>query len=384
MLDSLLIARMLNIFIIICIILYQYTQQERINCAVHGTCPREEDYGVTQVIDAKHVTETNRLLRNMVEYFKRLRSNPKTPVWMHVLLDDCKNEDANCAFWSLVGECDKSPGYMKVSCAAVCQSCDQLSRPTRCPVDPNASRLSVWKPGSVNEFFQNMTTLKDNQKYEPVVLSRPTYINNDTEKTASYKVGSWLLYFDNFLSDKEADKLISIATSQGFQPNKEAMGSDYVGNEARTGTQTWLTEESSNDAVVKKLMTRIEKLTHIPNKNAEYIQVLRYESPQLHKLHHDYIYNQIERQPGARIFTIFLYLSNVEEGGETDFPRLKIAVKPKKGRALIFPSVLDEEPDKKDGYMYHQASVVKKGVKYAANIWIHQRDFKNPNKNNCH
>jgi hypothetical protein len=34
---------------------------------------------------------------------------------------------------------------------------------------------------------------------------------------------------------------------------------------------------------------------------------------------------------GPRILTFFLYLSDVEEGGETSFPYLDIAIKPKKG-----------------------------------------------------
>jgi len=42
-------------------------------------------------------------------------------------------------------------------------------------------------------------------------------------------------------------------------------------------------------------------------------------------------------------------------------------VQPKRGRALIWPSVKDEAPDEKDGRTMHQALPVKKGVKYGAN-----------------
>jgi hypothetical protein len=34
-----------------------------------------------------------------------------------------------------------------------------------------------------------------------------------------------------------------------------------------------------------------------------------------------------------------MYLSDVDAGGGTDFPRLGITVMPKKGRALLWPSV---------------------------------------------
>lgn len=39
-----------------------------------------------------------------------------------------------------------------------------------------------------------------------------------------------------------------------------------------------------------------------------------------------------------RFLVLFLYLNNVEVGGQTNFPRLDYAVSPKRGRILIFPS----------------------------------------------
>ena len=56
---------------------------------------------------------------------------------------------------------------------------------------------------------------------------------------------------------------------------------------------------------------------------------------------------------------------------------------PKRGRALIWPSVLDEDPSAKDPRTDHQALPVEAGVKYGANAWLHLRDFKTPHKNNC-
>jgi prolyl 4-hydroxylase len=108
--------------------------------------------------------------------------------------------------------------------------------------------------------------------------------------------------------------------------------------------------------------------------------------------------------------TVFLYLNEVEEGGGTEFPKLGLTVYPKRGRALIWPSVKDEDPDQPDPRTDHGALPVLKGVKYGktvlsqtrrqeretdsnvrftpfrctgANAWIHQRDFKNPFKRGC-
>jgi hypothetical protein len=52
----------------------------------------------------------------------------------------------------------------------------------------------------------------------------------------------------------------------------------------------------------------------------------------------------------------------VEEGGETYFNKLDLAVKPKKGRALVWPSVLDENPEYWDKRMYVYLTAPTVGV----------------------
>jgi prolyl 4-hydroxylase len=104
---------------------------------------------------------------------------------------------------------------------------------------------------------------------------------------------------------------------------------------------------------------------------------------QYYSTHHDLIHHHINRQQGFRIFTLYFYLSNVEEGGGTHFPQMNITVTPKKGRAVLWPSVHDHDPNLKDERTEHGALPVIKGVKYGANAWIHQRDFKGPNLVGC-
>jgi len=81
--------------------------------------------------------------------------------------------------------------------------------------------------------------------------------------------------------------------------------------------------------------------------------------------------------------TLFLYLNDVEAGGGTDFPQLGLTVLPKRGSALLWPSVLDADPDSKDPRTEHQALPVEAGTKYGANAWVHQRSFKEPYKKAC-
>ena len=60
---------------------------------------------------------------------------------------------------------------------------------------------------------------------------------------------------------------------------------------------------------------------------------------------------------GPRILTFFLYLSDVEEGGETAFPMLGISVKPKKGKALLWPSVIDSDLLQYEARTLHEVSL---------------------------
>jgi prolyl 4-hydroxylase len=86
---------------------------------------------------------------------------------------------------------------------------------------------------------------------------------------------------------------------------------------------------------------------------------------------------------GPRILTFYLYLSDVEEGGETAFPSLGIKVKPKKGKAVLWPSTLNDNLEEMDRRTMHEAMPVIKGVKYGANAWIHLYNYRVPNLWGC-
>lgn len=78
------------------------------------------------------------------------------------------------------------------------------------------------------------------------------------------------------------------------------------------------------------------------------------------------------------MYTFFLYLSDVDEGGGTRFPRLNLTVTPAIGRALIWPSVRDDDVNVADMRTEHEALAVVAGEKYAANFWVHMREFQRP------
>ena len=76
------------------------------------------------------------------------------------------------------------------------------------------------------------------------------------------------------------------------------------------------------------------------------------------------------KRGGQRLVTTMVYLSDVEAGGTTAFPKLGVEVVPKLGRVAVFYNC---DPGETEGYIpntLHCGSPVIKGVKWAANKWV--------------
>jgi prolyl 4-hydroxylase len=127
------------------------------------------------------------------------------------------------------------------------------------------------------------------------------------------------------------------------------------------------------------MVSRASDILSIDEPNFEDTQLLRYESGQYYKRHNDFIDAHLSLPMGPRILTLYVHLSDNVSGGGTHFPEVNATVLPKAGRAVLWPSVLNEEPRTKDPRSDHEALPVHADssmVKYGANIWVHQQNFK--------
>jgi prolyl 4-hydroxylase len=239
---------------------------------------------------------------------------------------------------------------MLLKCAPACQSCDQLNFETRCPFDKEPA---AWKEGDLNNMFAHIVKEFPNAE---VLSSDP-----------------WVVIVDDFLSDEECTRLIALGGDLGYNLSKDVGGTNFDGtvlsveSKSRTSTNAWCTDGCYEDPISNQVHQKLDDLTMLPRGNGEYLQLLKYEVGQFYGDHHDYIEMDVERPQGVRLLTVFLYLNDVEAGGGTNFPLLDITVMPKKGRVLVWPSVLDHRPNMKDGRTSHQALPVEKGIKYGAN-----------------
>jgi prolyl 4-hydroxylase len=76
---------------------------------------------------------------------------------------------------------------------------------------------------------------------------------------------------------------------------------------------------------------------------------------------------------GQRCWTAMIYLSAVEEGGETHFPNCEFMVPPVEGMILIWNN-LDRQGAPNE-YSLHAARPVSRGVKYVVTKWFRERKW---------
>jgi prolyl 4-hydroxylase len=214
------------------------------------------------------------------------------------------------------------------------------------------------------------------QRFQPNILSQPPE-------------GPWVVTVENVATPEECKHLIALGAKRGYEQSQDVGARKFDGtfhahtSDTRTSSNAWCVEECFEDPTNQNILQTVENITGIPDANSEYWQLLEYEETEFYGHHHDYIPHHKDRSQGVRILTVFVYLNDVEEGGGTHFQHLDITVQPKPGRALIWPSVMDRNPNRKDSRTHHEALPVKKGIKYGANAWFHQRDFKTPYAQKC-
>lgn len=124
---------------------------------------------------------------------------------------------------------------------------------------------------------------------------------------------------------------------------------------------------------------RIEKWTMLPKDYGETFYVLRYDIGQEYKAHTDWFAAGPQGlgflgYPGNRLATVIVYLTDVEEGGETLFPTIGLKIRPQRGTALLFWNRMPDgtlDPD-----VLHSSAPVIRGQKWSISRWIRERSMR--------
>lgn len=193
------------------------------------------------------------------------------------------------------------------------------------------------------------------------------------------------ILYHNVLTEGEADYLVQLA-------KPHMLKSEVVDNEtgksqpSEVRTSSGMFLNKGEDEIIDRIESRIAKYTAIPKENGEGLQILHYQASEQYRPHFDYFHDKVNTvNGGQRVATFLMYLSDVQEGGETVFPDSKekptagnaafskcaqagVAAKPKKGNALFFYS--QTPANELDERSLHAGCPVLRGDKWSATKWM--------------
>ena len=132
-------------------------------------------------------------------------------------------------------------------------------------------------------------------------------------------------HLHNVLSAEECDEFLEIAEPRVRRSTViDSVTGESKVDPIRTSEQTFL--QRGRFEVVTRIEERLARITMLPAYHGEDMQVLKYQHGQKYDAHHDVgelsskSGAQLAAEGGHRVATVLLYLSYVEEGGETAFP----------------------------------------------------------------
>jgi len=181
---------------------------------------------------------------------------------------------------------------------------------------------------------------------------------------------SWeprIFVYHNILSKLECDHIIDII-DHDLQPSEVS---------SQNGKGKFLSDQEKTNEIVAKLEQKIAGWTHIPAENGEDFWLTKYEKGEEWKPHIDTFNRDGSHEQflvkGQRVASVFTYLRVPEEGGELEFPKKEIKIKPTAGTAVLIWNTAANA--KEDDRTQHASLPVVKGTKYTLTKWVRSKKF---------
>lgn len=192
----------------------------------------------------------------------------------------------------------------------------------------------------------------------------------------------YIVKIKNLLSDNEIDELLEM-TKGRFEKSNIVIDGELVYNSNRTSSTAYLFKDGMPDKYSRDIEKMIERICYLVNCDRSQLEMMavRYKMGQQFGSHVDYFNDNeigVLDNGGQRIATFFVYLNTLHsgEGGTTEFTKLGIKSKPRKG-AGIFWWNKDLKRNKMLPMTEHAGNPVEKEgvVKYGLNIWVRSKSF---------
>ena len=190
-------------------------------------------------------------------------------------------------------------------------------------------------------------------------------------KTKTLLTKPLLQITENFLTTDECQSLINTAKSNLKNSSiiDEETGCSRV-SQYRTSDSYDL---SLDHELTISIYDKISNILNIDKDRFEDIQIIKYKKDDLFDVHVDYFMSTTDdkyiKKGGQRVGTVILYLNNVENGGETFFPLLRIIEQPKTGKMIYFKYDYSDEINFKTS---HKGMSVIDDEKWIATVWIRE------------
>ena len=205
---------------------------------------------------------------------------------------------------------------------------------------------------------------RQGRKVRERLAANPAVYKVPIDKAELYAVG-------NFITPEECGRLIAMIDAVA-RPSS-AFDADYS-----TGYRTsYSGDVDPADPFVRRIQRRIDDLLGVDPSYGETIQGQRYLPGQQFQPHTDWFpsgtpyWEQEKDRGGQRSITAMAFLNPVEEGGETDFPRVGVSFTPKPGVLLIWNNA--DAEGRPNPWTIHAGTPVKRGVKYIFTKWYRAR-----------
>ncbi|WP_298286054.1 2OG-Fe(II) oxygenase [Novosphingobium sp.] len=176
----------------------------------------------------------------------------------------------------------------------------------------------------------------------------------------------------DFFSADECARLIAMVDAV-------ARPSPTYHNNTDKGRTSYSGDVDPSDPFIRMLERRIDDLMGIDPRHGEVIQGQRYEPGQEFRAHFDFFntsadyWKTEQARGGQRTWTAMGYLSAVEAGGATEFPRAPISVPPQPGALLVWNNM--GRDGKPNPLTMHAGMPVERGVKYVVTKWYRLRPW---------
>ena len=192
----------------------------------------------------------------------------------------------------------------------------------------------------------------------------------------------YILKINKLLSDDEIEEILELARGKFEKSNIVVDGELTYNTRQRNSSTAYLFRDGMPDRYAKNIERMIRRICYLTNCDRSQLEIMcvRYKKGEKFGKHVDYFEDHELGKldnAGNRIATFFVYLNTLEkeDGGETEFTKVGIKSRPKKGDAVFFLNKNFETGEMVPLTEHQGNPVLTDTVKYGLNIWVRSSSF---------